>query len=399
MSIISTPADAGGSVLDPIAATLKNPFSTTVSQKGDRPADFPGGFQIIEYINGVAQNGLNGAPNTIIRLVGNLMPMQPFAWEGEQRIVKDYYPGNPEAAAQVLGPKENDVTIHGRFKDKRYKDPSYYGVSYQYGLLCDAMRTRGNLIKFGMHGIAGDWFRWGFIEKSSFKMNKQSWVDYEITFSIVSTHQPINDYFSAPEKQAPSGVNANLINSANAFNSTYSTIPTSVPRSIADVMNGLISDVAKNINLVTNFVNSITSTIQSVEQSAVRALGLIKHVQTTLYEFQQTCDSITHAFSKNTGAGSAPTSVFSFYNAYAFILNASADTVPMQAYLKQMQAQFQAIAQQVPKARYKTVQKDTLQKISMKFYGVSDYWSNIQDHNHLQSTALTPGQILEIPNV
>ena len=393
MSILSAPADIGGSALDPIAAAIKNPFNTGVSNGGERPQDFPGGFQIIEYVNGVPNK------STRIDLIGNMMPMQPFPWSGEQRMTKDYYAGNPEPVVQVLGAKEGPLTIKGRFKDKRYRSPSYYGVSYQYSLAINEMRKRGNLIKFGMDGTAGSWWRYGFLERVDFKMNKLSWIDYEIEFFVVSENQPVNNYFAAPEKQSSSAVNQNLIDSAAAFQANYSATPKSMPRSLADIMNGLISDVAKNINLVTNFVATVLNTAQEVENSANRALGLIKNARSSLSKFRRQFDSIVHNFPTLSTATTEANKARDSFKNLGYMSETISGTGTMAAYLVKMQAQFEAIARSVPKARYRVQNGDTLQNISIKFYGISDHWSNIYDHNKLQTTVLAQGTVLEIPNL
>ncbi len=140
-----------------------------------------------------------------------------------------------------MGFRHGPLTIKGRFKDKRYKDPSFYGVSYQMTLALTGLAERGNVLKFGFAGAAGKWFRYGFLEKPIFRMNKLSWVDYELTFFVVSENQPTNNYFANPEQAAPNNANFGLIAAANSFNSTFSTVPTSMPLSIAGAINGLIS--------------------------------------------------------------------------------------------------------------------------------------------------------------
>jgi len=393
MSIFDKSASVGSGLLDPIAAILKNPFSTTVKNNGERPHDFPGGFQIIEYVDGTPKN------DTIIRLIGNMMPFQPFTWAGEQRLVKEYYPGNPEASVQVLGPKEGDLVIKGRFKDKRYKDPSYYGVAHQYNLAINEMRKRGNLVKFGMHGMGADWFRFGFIERGEFKMNKISWIDYEIALFVLSETKPKNNFFASKEKNSPSSVNQNLINSAASFQEHYSAVPTSMPQSLAGALNGLISGIAKNINLVTNFVSTAISTAQDLQSSANRALGLIKNARANISVFKRQINSFHHGWSTLAYPGGASTQAKSTYSNLSYLHETGKATVPMSLYLAKMQVQFEAISKTVPKARYKVQVSDTLQNISIKFYGVSDSWTKIYDHNNLSSTVLVPGKILEIPKL
>lgn len=394
MSIVSAPADVASVLVDPIAALIKNPFSTSVPNNGERGKDFPGGFVVTEYSHG------QPVPATIIKLVGNMMPMQPFPWGGEQRLNKEYYPGNPEAAVQVLGPKEGPLVIKGRFKDKRYRDNSYFGVSYMMANAFDLMRKRGNLVKFGMDGQGGKWWRWGFIEKVDFKMNRLSWVDYEIEFFVISDLQPKNNYFAAPEKQAPDSVNQNLINQAAAFQANYSAVPSSVPQSIAGLLNNLIGDVAKNINLVTNFVSTILSTGQDIANSANRAVGLIKNVRSQISSFNRQFDSIAHTFATfSSDATSAAQQTIAAFKSIHYMQETMGGASFLSSYLAQMQAQFEALAKQVPKARYKVQAGDTLQNISVKFYQIPDHWTDIYDHNHLQSATLVAGTVLEIPNL
>jgi LysM repeat protein len=408
MSILDSTASTGSSILDPLAALIKNPFNTTVSNNGIRPQDFPGGFQITEYIKGVPNTA------TMLRFVGNMMPFQPFEWSKEQRLEKQYYAGNPEPAVQVLGPKSGPLIIKGRFKDKRYKDNSYYGVSYILSQACEQMTDRGNLVKFGMQGSAGNWIRWGFLERSSFKLNKLSWVDYELEFFVVGYNQPINNYFAAPEKQSPSSVNQNLINAAANFQSAYFPAINTIPRSISDIMNGLINGVAKNIALVTNFVAGVLATGQSIANSAQRALGLIANARANISMFSRQFNQIRSSFSgfsqsnpkftaSNFFSGLTPptaaTAATATYKNISYSYETMSATSQLSAYLAQMQSLFETLAQTIPKARYRVQQGDTLQNISIKFYQVADHWTDIFDHNNLQSTLLTAGTILEIPNL
>lgn len=392
MSIFDSSAAAGGSVLDPIAATIKNPFSTTVPNNGARGQDFPDGFEITEFVD--------GQQYSYLQLLGNLMPMIPFEWDAEMRMSKDYYPGRKEAVVHILGLKFGPVTIKGRFKDKRYKDPAYYGASYQYVKALEAIAERGNLLKFGFEGPGGSWIRWGFLEKPAFKLNKLSYIDYELTFFVVSDTQPVNDFFADPEKEAPDSVNYNLINAAATFQSTYTSVPSSMPSSIAGKINELTNGVAKNINLVTGFVQNIINTGADIAAAAHRALGLIRNARNKIGSMNRQIDNVAHSFSSLSLAGVAnDVKVIAAYQNMSFMHEAVASTHPLNTYLQQMQTQFEKIAISIPIARYKVLQGDTLQNISIHFYGVADYWDKIQDHNKLLTTQLVVGSILEIPHL
>lgn len=388
--------------LDSIAATIANPFSQKVGNGGLRGSDFPKGFWIIEYIN--------GQPNldTQLQLVGNLMPFQPFEWGGKQRLVKQYYAGNPEPSVQVLGAQEGPVKIKGRLKDKRYTDPSAYGISYQFNLAINEMRKRGNLVRFGMHGmvgswqgqsLSGDWIRWGFIENAEFKMNKLSWIDYDIEFLVMGETQPINNYFSAQEKTSPTAVNNKLLAAAANFQANYSAVPGTVPQSLAGLINGLIGDVATAINTVTGFIQNIINTAQSIENSANRAIGLIKNAQSTISKMTSQVDALTHGFNTLSSSGTPAGMATDAYNNISYLAEIMLAVLQLEQYLAQMRSQWTAIGITVPKSRYRVQAGDTLQNISVRFYGTANNASAIAEHNNLTSNTLVPGTVLEIPQV
>jgi LysM repeat protein len=396
MGVSDSSAASGSSSLDTIQAAIANPFTQNVPTDKEMPQDFPGGFQITEYINGIAQKGV---PGMDLALVGNMMPMQPFPWEREQKIVKEYYPGNPEASVQIMGGQQPPLVIKGRFKDKRYKTANYYGVSYIMSQALDEMCDRGNLLRFGFSGQKGSWWRFGFLEKNSWKLNKLSWIDYEITFQIISDQQPVNGKFAADEKQVPGQLNTTLISQAAAFQASYSAIPKTMPQSIAGLLNNIIGGVAKNIALVTNFVQTVISTASDIEASANRALGLIKNAQANISSFSRQINGLSNSFANYSSSGGSVSQAASFYTNIQYILEAQAGTVTLAQMLAQLEATFKNLSLSVPKARYKVKQGDTLQNISIRFYGVQDYWTNIYDHNKLESTVLVNGTILEIPNL
>ncbi len=382
-----------GIIPSSLTSAIQNPFSRHPTN-GVMASDFTDGFFINEFINGVEGQ----TSKQRIKLLGNQMPFQPFDWEGEQRLVKNYYPGNPEPAVHVLGPKEGPVTIKGRFKDKRYKDKGLYGVSYQFVLLVDEMRKRGNLVQFGMRGTSGSWTRYGFIEHCKYSMNKLSWIDYDITFFVIGEKQPVNNYFAAPSKDNPSQSNANLIALAAKFNATYSTVPTSVPQSLAGLINEIVSAIATQVNAITGFVSLVLNTVQSVEDAALRALGLIKNLKTTLYGFMQQLGRIENAFKKNNGTNPS-LAASAQYVSIAFGHEVRAGINGIMDYLSRLEAEFAAIKLTLPKARYKVISGDTLQNISIKYYRASDNWIDIYNHNKLNTTQLHPGAVLEIPNL
>lgn len=387
MGILGAPAAIGGTILDPIQSFIKNPFNRSTQKPG--APDFPEGFQVFEYLNGKEPDG--NAP--AIRLTGNMMPMIPFEYGGEQRITKDYYAGHPEPAVQVLGPKEGPTTIKGKLKDKKFKDPKFKGISKLIADELDNMRIRGNLLRITL----GPWQRYAILEKSTFRLNRLSDIEYELEFFVIGFERPKNGKFAKKSKLSPAATNKELIDAAADWAATARDAE--YGESLSDVINGAISDVAGAISLVTNFVDTIISEIEAVERSANRAIGVIKNARSNISRFRRRIGSIGMAFSNFSTQARAATKYRDGINAQANINKSLQGLSALSALLARMQLQFSLIAKQIPMARHRVRDGDTLQKIAMKFYKRADDWKKIYDHNKLTTTALTSGAILEIPRL
>lgn len=396
MSLLDNSAANTSALLDPVAALIKNPFQQKVLPTGEMPADFPLGFCIVEFVDGVAQT-------PILQLVGNMMPFQPFPWGGEQKLSVEYYPGNREPSVHVMGYRDKALVIKGRFKDKRFRSPAYYGAAYQFSQLYEELIQRGNLLKFGMNGSAGSWIRYGFLEKADFEMQKLSWINYEFTFTVVSDKQPVNNYFAQREKSAPTAINANLIAAATNLQQNALLVPTSMPQSLAGLINGYISTAATSINVVTGFVDDVISTAKDLQASADRALGLIKNARTFVATTQLSlCKLGIGGFAglSSSSVVTNPSKNFSdSYTNIQFISEIIAALADVLTTLSLLQAKFENVSQTIPIARYRVISGDSLQKIAVRYYGNAANWEDIYKHNKLQTTVITVGQALEIPKL
>lgn len=350
--------------------------------------DFPEGFKIIEYIDGKPSD------DSTITLAGPFMPFQPLTFGGKQQISKEYYAGNPEPTTQILGSRENDITIKGRLKLKNIGDESLREAAIEYQKAIDAMRIRGNLVRIKLR----DWFRYGFIEEASFDLKQKTDIDYSITFSIVGQTEPKNSMFLSGADENPSNPNRQLISQAATLLAASQNYPTSMPQTISDLLNSYISDVADGINLVTGFVDGILDDAEKLNASANRALGLIKNVRATISSTNRRIGQISMA-AASLGANFATEA----QKTAATISNANhihkvqTNNINLLFLLIDLQAKFRNMVQAVPYRRHLTRQGDTLQKISMLYYNTADRWIEILTHNKLSTTNLTNGQILEIP--
>lgn len=392
MGILGNVTDGVTGSIDNILSTIKNPF-------GDKnpprfAPDFSEGFIIQEYIDGRKAEK--------IVLQGNMLPKVPFSFGGEQKIVKDYYPGNSEPVTQVLGARESDTIVKGLLKSKQFVSDGtktgLYGAPEAFQRQLDAFRIRGNLCRFSL----GEWHRYGYLAKTHFEMHQLSRIEYELTLDIVGFNPPENGKFVDRTKELPFAINKTLI----AQVATIKTTPTTFPKSISGVMNGYISDIGKAMGLVTNFVDTTLKTAEDVTGSLNRALGLVKNARASISIFQRRVGALSLSI-PNLGITTPDNTKTATqikaqqHNTAAlntwYILTSLSNTRLISNLLAQMQSQFETLIETLPQARYLVKTGDTLQQIAIKYFADADQWKLIYDRNHLTSTQLTVGTILEIP--
>lgn len=378
MSILDKP----GKILNDAKAFIENPFQ----KKVDFPveSDFKEGFTFVEIVDGKRDEELR------IRLMGNNMPIVPFGYGGTQNITKERYVGNPEPTVQVLGAEESDLTIKGRFYDKRYRDTSLRGVAYEITEAIEAIRLRGKLLEIQM----GEYRRYGFLETTKFNMKTLADIEYELTFMLIGFNPPERCNQVDIDRQVPFDVNLQLVDAAEAFQSTYSNIPEFVPQTIGDFINGVVSDVAEVVTTVTSFINGPFSTLDDINDGLARAQGVIRFGQSELFRAKRRLGSIS--------LGVAPYNelpIVQKTRTRNYVHSAVGGLIDLSALLAQLRDRFAFLKQTTPQARHRIRQGDSLQKLAVKYYGDQKMWENIYDHNELDTTELETGKILEIPRV
>lgn len=339
-------------------------------------------------------NGVKPISDSAIVLKGDSLPHQPFVYGGQQKLVKDYYPGNSEPTIQVLGPRENNVTINGRLKAKqlKYADKDQREKYREYPLemqqLIEYIRLNGFLCEIKL----GEWTRWGFIEEASFDFKTKADIQYRISFSIIGFNKPKDWIQVKSTAEVPFAINRKLISQVTALQGFRP--PATIKRGFADQINDAISEIAEAVNLVTGFVDGVLTEVDSLKGSVERAKGLVKNARNKCTSYQRKI-GLTNPegdYAKNVGFG-----VAGAYQNAQFVQKTNASVFSIVALLAALTAQIAKITATVPLARHRIKASDTLQVLAMKYYNDASKWTVIYDHNKLQSTTLTVGQILEIP--
>ena len=364
---------------------IANPLARTVAAV---PAqDFEEGFQI-QPLNEDAQV-IVGAE---IKLLGNLMPHTPFSFSGAQRIIKEYYPGNDEPVMQILGAMEDNIKIKGDLKDINYGAESLTtqnrGLSYRVMELIDDLRKRGTLCKF----VLGPWQRYGYIENSVFDLERITRLKYELTLNIIGENAPTQDKIIQVDERPDIADAAKILDQVEGFvaqNRPFDNLPN---RTIAQFINEQVSFVQSRVNLVTDFVDEVFTSVDNIRQSVNRALGLIGGLQRQIRRYQRELGNIDFF----TPGGPVASGYFYLQTANSSI----ASSVRLSGLLESLRARISSRLAAVPLATYRVVEGDTLQKISARFYGTPDNWRMIQEENDIAAGAvLEANTVLDIPRV
>jgi len=388
-----------------IGAFIRNPLQRSVDASGFRGDDFKGGFVVQEF-KPEAKNFNPGNKSidendeilTELVLGQTFLPKDSVPFGGDQRMIKEFYPGNSEPVVHILGPEETDIVINGTFNDKHLNLSNAveslddgYGVAAELMIAFDDMRIRGNVVRIKL----GEFQRYCFLKNTDFQLKKLGMVDYKLTFDIIGFKPPLSTQFAGQNREIPFETNEELEDLLFFFNEAYSQIPDNVPGSIADLLNGLISEVASAIDNVTSAIDNLIGTAEDLEGSVNRTLGVVNNALVTVRNFKRRVGSIGLVptnFSKSNAAAA-------FGGGITFLSGSISTAVDFQTLLNQLRAQFASIIATVPLRRHQVRDTDTLQRLAFRFYDDDQQWKKIFDHNNLSDTDLVSGQVLEIPRI
>lgn len=426
MGLLDSAVKEGFDALKQKIDSRLSPKVVTISEMRTSLAtnDFKQGFEIIEVINGKITDF---SKRERVLFTGDAMPHQPFNYGGTQKIIKDYYPGRSEPTIQVLGPRENNITIKGRFKSKKLKNPQKVTPAVTLGPfqtkppaeisgpppggvddlrpyaqelqeLVTAMRIRGNLVRITM----GEFQRFGFIEEAKFDMKTIADIDYEITFAIIGVNPPSDCKVLKGVKSVPTKINKELINEANKQFEEALVLPEAFPRSFGDQLRDAIDTVASAVNLVTDFVDTILDEVDDIKSAVKRAEGLVKHARNTIRSQGERIGLLSPLGGFDPGNPSTYSAGISdAYRTANHIQETLSGFYSLTALLANITSQLSDFIKTEPLARHRIITGDNLQRIATTYYNDSSQWELIFDHNNLDSTDLTArvGEILEIPRL
>lgn len=409
-------ADIWKNTVNNLLSPLRAP-GAIVEYSGD---DFADGLQITEVtdVSGFDPNGESG--NTVF-LAGSHLPKAPFTWGGSQRITKEYYPGNPEPAVQVLGSKESNVVLEGRWHTRHHKDG---GLVWKLQDYFDALRLRGNLIYLRL----GTWARYGYIEENEFRMKNLRDIEWKLTFTILGKEKPFFNFFADTVQEVSLDLGVKM---AVATASIVQIPVLPYPNDILDVISTAVAGLFAKVSAVTKFIDGVLSLAEKTIAQIQRCILLIKSVRSEIARFKRRLgflkvdvedistsfnslerrrysDAINKAIRDIQHKPSLPVAVTGLSATTLAMLSKDASkssaanirtTPSLETMLSRLDKQLKAIARTIPQARHLVQAGDTLAKIAIRYYKDAEQWKRLYDHNKLTSTLLVSGTVLEVPKL
>lgn len=373
--------------------------------------------------------------NDWLYLLSRALPYRPVTFSGKQRAEFTWYPGSPIATTQMLGPEESAITLKGFWKDKFLPEnggAAYYNNSpvdtvRNLTQLVDGMRRRGQLYKLTWDELV----RVGHITSFTQTWHNAHDCEWEIEFTPLSQGD-----------EATPVVLGNLPNVADYYQQTAASVNTarsglriSVPLPTATAINDSVPELA-----APTYSQRLSILAGAVELAATlgpRVAGILSELDDALLGLQNNAYNTAASVYSLTLVGSdagrrmvalAAQNIAQARRTYATVTDVSWDTVfnvapadpndvnigsqvAMRAYQRRVRESTRDLAYQQGtqaseilatlnpelKAAFIAPQNMDLRDVSTQFYGTPDSWRDLLIFNKLESSRLTAGTLVWVP--
>jgi hypothetical protein len=348
---------------------------------------------------------MTGDQRNLVLAGDHMLPMKPFTLDGEQRLETTWYNGNPVGSTQVLGGKENETVLKGKWSDRFiqitapvqvYVSGSVIKSLKDLAAIVDDMRLKGQKMEVTWAHLA----RRGYMRRF-----KQDWhtlhdLEWEIVFEWVSRAD--EDAQVAASRQADlqaiikDGDDAldALNNAANPPSGRNLDFGALVAQPIAEL--GEAND--KLDTLLTNVTQNVTRSVDGSRQAASLMNGIVTQCQV----FVDTMVRTPGQFAVPGTDLAKPRSIADVkVGQYILVENQNRAMVSKARALAHKSARNQQILlrtvdNDVARVFYARDNMD-LRDVSRRFYGTSDGWQQIRKFNGFSSSRLVAGQVVMVP--
>jgi hypothetical protein len=354
-------------------------------------------------------------PKNRLTLQGRALPYRPIGFEGTMRAELAWYPGNPTATVQVMGPEEGTSSINGMWKDRFIRTSTDLGLPVlgQTGIaryngslvadvadlvkIVDGFRRRGQLLEL----VWDELTRHGIMTKFRHTWHRREDVEWEIDFSWTSQGES-----SMPTGFKPTLAIVDQVNEALAgvddlreriagLKDSYASVASVMGivddamvtiQEAASALSGAAQQLGKAALLPLDAIRSIASIYETLRTQADRIIQAFVSLPARLQRVVDDIADITHEQALDS-------------NNRVLRIRMSARALRALAALKEQEALAQTQKQTAPLAVFTSTQNTNLRDVSRIYYGVSWEWRRIAEYNGLRSSKLPAGLTIIVPKI
>ena len=327
-----------------------------------------------------------------IALEGRALPYRGVSFETTQRSKLTWYPGNPVATQQIMGPVESPTIVTGQWKDRFLGD----GIARRIGDVIDSLNRTGHSVEvtwgsqFIPDGVGGmnvadvqPYVRRGIIKRFKRTHDRAQEYAYEIEFewrgrddkavTVMTEVFRDSDGYDTVSLQFQSAIDA--INSLK--NSSTAQLITGLPGQVATIMDNVQTVFDSGVSTLA----TATRTVQDISDIPD---NIRKSVMGATEQGGTACHNAVNA------SLLFPISV---YQVVDHPLDTLETWIMLQQFREQVDAAWAAMhqlqdqlnAEQTPEllVEIRVPEGTDLRLLALKYYGDPDLWTVIADYNHL----------------
>lgn len=339
----------------------------------------------------------------VVTLSGGSLPMGTVSFDGDQRVVTTWYPGNPRASQQVLGPTELPTEVKGIWRvEHLVRSPvmveqdgswEYMQDPERVRNVFDSIRRSGQELRVSWAGI----LRTGRLKLAKFPHERLEDIGWELTFEWNGRG---GDRQVALE--SPSDRDGSLLERAfQAFGDAVRAA-----NRVADRVEG--SDPSQSgfsARTLIDGARRVQSAVTRASALADRAVGVAKLPLDVVNSFSSVATNIrAEVRAVADSLADTPTELLSSVETSERALSAYAafHTARYQAEKLSEEATRQESAKlRRVDAPYQDVvlgrEGQSLRDLARRYYDDPDGWEAIADANGLEGSVLAEGMVLVIP--
>lgn len=359
---------------------------------------------------------VEGANPLTVLLRGRAMPYRAPSWPVEQHSKLTWYPGNPVATQQVLGPREQETTFSGKWKARFIQgsilingDPSVIDTPAAAVQLFEQLARSGKRVRV-------QWafeVRLGLLKTFTPSPDRIQDIAWEAEFEWSARNDETAPR-AATEQSAPAG--NDVFKAQNALEDTHALAPPNAIQLAASLLAEIddigdrVADVVDNLKQVEALVNLPAQTLGALRSNVAQLTRQLSEFQRRILgERSSAQDADTSARTK--GATTSPTSGGGHRTGAARASSSDVQELQLEVWRRTMGRNAGNLRFQVqrllldaenrlqPQATriYTARQGDNLYALATRFYGSPDFANFLAQANRLTTVVVPGGYLLRVP--